>query len=73
MSAVASIAVPGDVAEDDGEPAVVELEEVVDVAADVDARRRLVDRADARAPATSGCERGSSERCIVSANSFCCW
>ena len=33
-------AVAGDVAEHDGEPAVGELEEVVDVAADVDARRR---------------------------------
>ena len=35
-----------DVAEDDGEPAVAELDEVVDVASDVDARRRLVDLAD---------------------------
>ena len=24
-------------------------------------------------PSISGCSRGSSERCIVSANSFCCW
>ena len=35
-------AVPRHVAEHDGEPAVVEREEVVEVAADVDARRRLV-------------------------------
>ena len=38
--------VPGDVAEHHGERAVAELEEVVDVAADVDARRRLVHLAD---------------------------
>ena len=38
--------VPGDVAEHDGEPAVAQLEEVEDVAADVDLRGGLVDRAD---------------------------
>ena len=38
--------VTGHVAEHDGEPVVAELEEVVDVAADVDARRRLVHLAD---------------------------
>ena len=35
-------AVPGDVAEHDRESSVVERQEVVDVAADVDPRRRLV-------------------------------
>ena len=39
-------AVAGDVAEDDREPAVLELEEVVDVAADVDACGRLVHLSD---------------------------
>ena len=39
-------AVPRDVAEHDREPAVLEREEVVDVAADVDPRRRLVHLAD---------------------------
>ena len=38
--------VAGHVAEDDGEPAVGELEEVVEVAADVDHRRGLVDGAE---------------------------
>ena len=39
-------AVPGDVSEHDGEPAVVEREEVVDIAADLHARRGLVQLAD---------------------------
>ena len=38
--------VPGDVAKHDGEPAVTQLEEVEDVAADVDLGSGLVDRAD---------------------------
>ena len=41
--------VPGDVAEHDRQPAVGELHEVEDVAADVDLRRRLVDRPDLEA------------------------
>ena len=61
-------AVARDVAEDDREPAVAELEEVVDVAADVDLRRRLVDRPDLEARGSAGRSRGSSDRCIVSAN-----
>ena len=44
-------AVAGDVAEHDRQPAVGELEEVEDVAADVDLRRRLVDRRRPRGPA----------------------
>ena len=51
-------AVPGDVPEHDGEPAVGELEEVVDVAADVDPRRRLVDACPTSSPATAGSSRG---------------
>ena len=65
--------VTGHVAEHDGEPAVAELEEVVDVAADVDARRRLVHLADLEPLELRDATRGSSERRIVSANSFCCW
>ena len=64
--------VAGDVAEDDRQPPVAGLEVVVDVAADADERRRLVDRADLEAR-TCGRKRGSSERCIESVNAFCCW
>ena len=42
-------AVAGDIAEHDREPVVVDLEVVVDVSADADERRRLVDRADLEA------------------------
>ena len=42
MSAAASTPWPGDVAEDDGEPPLVEREEVVHVAADLEPGRRLV-------------------------------
>ena len=58
-------AVPGDVAEHDREPAVVEREEVVDVAADLDVRRRSY-IAPTSSPSTVGRNCGSSERCIES-------
>ena len=49
-----------------------EREEVIDVAADVDPRGGLVDRADS-SPCSRGSRRGSSDRCIVSEKLFCCW
>ena len=64
-------AVAGDVAEHDRKPPVRQRQVVVDVASDLDPRRRLVDVAQ-REPGQRRRLRGNSSRCIVSANAFCC-
>ncbi len=64
--------VAGHVPEHDRQPPVAQGEVVVDIAADLEPRRRFVDVAELEAGNLGGSVRGRSERCIVSANAFCC-